>query len=58
MKTEQTEYKVFVNDKPFIIQEVYQSEPAREEDVQVLSESTTELSKAIGDLKETRNGRQ
>ncbi|HNP99354.1 MAG TPA: NUDIX domain-containing protein [Bacteroidia bacterium] len=54
MKTEQTEYKVFVNDKPFIIREVYQSEPAREEDVQVLSESTTELSKAIGDLERNK----
>lgn len=56
---EKSEFKVFVNDKPFLIREIYN--PLKEdssEGIQVLSESAMPLEKAVGELERNKKWRQ
>ncbi|MBP6402240.1 MAG: NUDIX hydrolase [Bacteroidia bacterium] len=56
---EKSEYKVFVNDKPFVIREIYQpSEKDETEGIQIISESSVSLEKAIGDLERNKKWKQ
>ncbi|HRH67388.1 MAG TPA: NUDIX hydrolase [Bacteroidia bacterium] len=52
---EKTEFKVFVNDKPFLIREIYQTAVEDEgSGVQILSESVVPLEKAVADLERNK----
>lgn len=54
-----SEFKVFVNDKPFLIREIYN--PLKEdssEGIQVLSESAMPLEKAVGELERNKKWKQ